>query len=81
MPAAVFVGLAPVQEPGLVRSVIAQTLGRKDETTISDWLRARELLLVLDNFEHLLEAAPLVTELLTAAPACVCWRPAVRRST
>ena len=68
MPAAVFVSLAPVQEPGLVRSVIAHMLGLTDETRISDWLRSRELLLVLDNFEHLLEAAPLVTELLTAAP-------------
>ena len=72
MPAAVFVSLAPVQEPGLVRLVIANVLGLTDETTISDWLRSRELLLVLDNFEHLLEAAPLVSELLTAAPGlCV----------
>ena len=63
-----FVSLAPVQEPGLVRLVIANMLGITDETTIADWLRSRELLLVLDNFEHLLEAAPLVTELLTAAP-------------
>ena len=68
VPAAVFVSLAPVQEPGLVRLVIANMLGLTDETTIADWLRSRELLLVLDNFEHLLEAAPLVTELLTAAP-------------
>jgi predicted ATPase/DNA-binding SARP family transcriptional activator len=68
MPPAAFVTLAPVQEPELVGSVIARTLGLTDEATLSDWLRPRELLLVLDNFEHLLDAATLVTELLVAAP-------------
>jgi predicted ATPase len=67
-PDAVYVSLAPVQEPGLVRSVIGRTLGLTDEETLADWLRSRELLLVVDNFEHLLDAAPLVTELLSAAP-------------
>jgi predicted ATPase/DNA-binding SARP family transcriptional activator len=67
-PEAVFVSLAPVHELGLVRSVIADALGVKDEATLADWLRPRELLLVLDNFEHLLDATEVVTELLTAAP-------------
>jgi predicted ATPase/DNA-binding SARP family transcriptional activator len=63
-----FVSLAPVQETALVRSVIAESLGLRDETAVVGWLKTREVLIVLDNFEHLLEAAPLVTELLTAAP-------------
>jgi predicted ATPase/DNA-binding SARP family transcriptional activator len=66
---AALVLLAPVQEPGFVRTAIANTLGVKDESALVDWLRTRELLLVLDNFEHLLEAAPVVTELLAAAPS------------
>jgi predicted ATPase/DNA-binding SARP family transcriptional activator len=66
-PDAAYVSLAPVQEPGLVRSVITHTLGLADEAGLGEWLRPRELLLVLDNFEHLLDAAPLVTELLSAA--------------
>ena len=67
-PEAVLVLLAPVKEPRFVRSAIAGALGLKDETELADWLRPRELLLVLDNFEHLLEAAPIVAELLEAAP-------------
>jgi predicted ATPase len=67
-PEAVFVSLAPVQAPGLVRAVIARSLGLDSENALGDWLRARELLLVLDNFEHLLDAAPLVADLLAAAP-------------
>src|SRR5262249_19801137 len=38
------------------------------DANVTVWLAARELLLVLDNFEHLLDAAPLVIELLAAAP-------------
>jgi predicted ATPase/DNA-binding SARP family transcriptional activator len=64
----VFVSLAPLQDPTLLGSVIASSLGLRDEKVLAEWLRGRELLLVLDNFEHLLEAAPLVTELLAAAP-------------
>ncbi len=65
---AAFVSLAPVVEPVVVRSVIAHAVGVQDESVLLDRLRSRELLLVLDNFEHLLEAAPLVSELLSAAP-------------
>jgi predicted ATPase/DNA-binding SARP family transcriptional activator len=65
---AVLVRLATIAEPDLVGSVVAGVLGVRDETQLPDWLRARELLLVLDNFEHVLDAAPLVTELLSAAP-------------
>ena len=67
-PEAVLVLLAPVEEPRFAPSAIAGALGLKDETELADWLSPRELLLVLDNFEHVLEAAPIVTDLLSAAP-------------
>ena len=41
---------------------------RTPEQQVGDFLRTRHLLLVLDNFEHLLEGAPLVGELLARAP-------------
>src|SRR4029453_7485530 len=69
-----FVPLAPVASAGLVASAIAQTLDIK-ETSERPFLEAlkahlaeRHLLLILDNFEQLLEAAPLVSTLLDAAP-------------
>jgi predicted ATPase/DNA-binding CsgD family transcriptional regulator len=65
-----FVPLAPVRDPGLVPSTIAQIIGLQDardrplmEHLVSQ-LRERQLLLVLDNFEHLLAGAPVVTRLL-----------------
>ena len=68
------VTLAPVRDPRLVASAIAGTLGIKEVgglplgETLKHALRDKRLLLVLDNFEHLVEAAPLVAELLAAAP-------------
>jgi predicted ATPase/DNA-binding CsgD family transcriptional regulator len=65
-----FVPLAPVRDPGLVPSTIAQSIGLQDardrplmEHLVSQ-LRERQLLIVLDNFEHLLAGAPVVTRLL-----------------
>jgi predicted ATPase/class 3 adenylate cyclase len=69
-----FVDLAPIVDPGLVGSTIAVALGvhevasRKIQDALEDALRDREMLLVLDNFEQLLPASPLVAELLGAAP-------------
>jgi len=71
-----FVPLAPVRDPGLVASTIAQSIGLQDardrplmEHLVSQ-LRERQLLIVLDNFEHLLAGAPVVTRLLfTRRPA------------
>jgi predicted ATPase/class 3 adenylate cyclase len=69
-----FVALAPIAEPRLVVSAIAGALGvveaggQELAATLKDYLRDRRLLLVLDNFEHLLPAAPLVAELLAACP-------------
>jgi predicted ATPase/DNA-binding CsgD family transcriptional regulator len=72
---ALFVPLAAVPEPALVASAIAQSLGVREagahplaETLVSA-LRAKHLLLVLDNLEHLLEATPLIAQLLVACPS------------
>lgn len=64
-----FVDLAPVSDPDLVVSAIAQTLGITEASenlvgALKRHLRDKEVLLLLDNFEQLLTAAPLVTELL-----------------
>lgn len=69
-----FVSLAPIRDPALVANSIAQVLGVLEPggesllNAITNALRDKHLLLVLDNFEHLLPAAPLVGELLAAAP-------------
>ena len=69
-----FVDLTPVHEPQLVASAIAQALdvrqieGRPALMALNDALRARELLLVLDNFEQVLAAGPVVSALLEACP-------------
>lgn len=71
---AIFVYLAAVAAPDLVSMIIAQTLGlveRPDLPLIESlrrFLRQKQMLLVLDNFEHVLEAAPLVTDLLAESP-------------
>ncbi|HYZ89078.1 MAG TPA: adenylate/guanylate cyclase domain-containing protein, partial [Myxococcales bacterium] len=62
---AVFVFLAPVEEPALVATTIAQAA----EVRELGELRERDLLLVLDNFEHLLEATGEVSRLLSEAPS------------
>jgi predicted ATPase len=68
----VFVGLAPLQGPELVLESTAQALGvgaMSGDTLAEDlvqFLRNRELLLVFDNFEHLLAAAPSVVDVAAA---------------
>jgi predicted ATPase/transcriptional regulator with XRE-family HTH domain len=68
------VELAAVNEPERVASAIAGTLGVKEITGstpadgLTQSLKAKELLLVLDNFEQVLDAAPLVGGLLQACP-------------
>ena len=70
-----FVPLAPVRDPDLVPSTIVQSIGLQDardvplmEHLISQ-LRERQLLIVLDNFEHLLAGAPVLTRLLRETSA------------
>ena len=64
---AAFVGLAPVSSRELVLPTIAEALDVRD-AEVQAHLRERRMLLVLDNFEQLLAAAPAVGELLAAAP-------------
>jgi predicted ATPase/class 3 adenylate cyclase len=70
-----FCDLAPLSDPALVAATIAQALGlreqpgRSDETTVAEHVGERALLLVLDNFEQLLAAAPVVSRLLAACPS------------
>jgi predicted ATPase/DNA-binding CsgD family transcriptional regulator len=69
-----FVALAPIRDPDLVTATIAHALGLPDgpggpiRHRLQSFLRDRHLLLVLDNFEHLLQAAPLTVELLESSP-------------
>lgn len=69
-----FIDLAPVREASLVAAAMAVGLGLSvsGATLIEDlnaYLRPRRLLLVLDNFEQVPDAAPLVADLLAAAHA------------
>ncbi|MFL5761839.1 MAG: ATP-binding protein [Thermomicrobiales bacterium] len=69
-----FVGLAPLTDPALAVTAIAQPLGVREvgheplEATLAEYLRDKQLLLVLDNFEHVLAAVPAVGRLLAACP-------------
>ncbi|HXM92719.1 MAG TPA: tetratricopeptide repeat protein [Candidatus Dormibacteraeota bacterium] len=66
-----FVPLAAVSDPGLIASVIGQTLGIRESggqplETLKEFLQnslRTPMLLVLDNFEHLVSAAPMLAEL------------------
>lgn len=68
-----FVALAPITDPDLVATAITQTLeveSRGDRSIVAhlnEYLRDRQLLLVLDNVEQVLAAAPLIGELLARA--------------
>ena len=70
-----FVALAPITDPGLVASTMAQALnisetpGRPIFESLKEYLQSKSFLLVLDNFEQVVSAAPLVSELLEVCPA------------
>jgi predicted ATPase/class 3 adenylate cyclase len=74
---AFFVDLSPLSDPGLVAAEIASALavrpesGRSEIDTVSEHLRDKELLLVLDNFEQVVNAGPSVVEPLLGAAAGV----------
>jgi predicted ATPase/DNA-binding CsgD family transcriptional regulator len=67
-----FVDLAPLSHHALVANTIARTLGILEnpseplKDTLKRGLVQRELLLLIDNFEHVIEEAPLLSELLSA---------------
>ncbi len=69
-----FVPLAPLRDPDLVVPIIAQVLGLKEanEQPLRDLLQAslqdKRLLLLLDNFEQILAAAPKLSDLLADCP-------------
>src|SRR5918997_2375900 len=69
-----FVALSDVNDTALVPTTIAGALGLGEsgdvalEDLLKEYLGRRELLLLLDNFEQVLEAGPLVGSLLAAAP-------------
>ena len=69
-----FVPLAPVTSAGMVPGTIAGALGIREsagesiEATLRAYLRPRRVLLVLDNFEHVVAASPLVADLLSHCP-------------
>ncbi len=69
-----FVPLAPVRHPAFVLDIIARTLGITEASgqelrdSLVAALRGKRLLLVLDNFEHLLPAAGGVAGLLAGCP-------------
>jgi predicted ATPase len=69
-----FVDLTPLVDPALVAPTVANMLGVQEAgdrplaARLADALREREVLLVLDNFEHVLAAAPFVATLLATCP-------------
>jgi predicted ATPase len=72
-----FVPLSPISDPSLIASVIVQTLGIREGGGQSpleilkknlERLLCAPMLFLLDNFEHLIQAAPTVAELLTMGP-------------
>ena len=70
-----WVSLAPLSDPALVAPSIAAVLGITDTgehsplETLKRALRKKRLLLVPDNFEHLVDAAPLIGDLLRSCPS------------
>ena len=69
--AALFVPLAAVQDPGEVAAVVLRAIGVEQSgadpaRALIAALRDRRVLLVLDNFEHLLDASPLVADIIAA---------------
>jgi predicted ATPase len=69
-----FVSLAPISDPALVQAAIAQALGVEQgpgqsvAEALEQYLLEKQQLLVVDNFERLLEAGPPLTHLLAACP-------------
>src|SRR5262249_14218712 len=69
-----FVPLAPVRDPALVASAVAQVLGVREAAdrplvaALRTFLREGQALLLLDTVEHVLDAAPLATDLLAVCP-------------
>ena len=71
---AAFVDLAPIRDPALVPAAIADALGLREIgqqdlwSSLLTYLEDRRMLLALDNFEQIIDAAPLIGDLLGACP-------------
>ena len=69
-----FVPLAPISDPDLIVSTTAHTLGLQEAgglplvEVLKNYLRDKEMLLVLDNFEHVISGSPVVSDLLAICP-------------
>lgn len=69
-----FAALAPVRAPEFLAQTLTyaveycDTTGRESKADLLKHLRDKRLLLVIDNFEHLIASADLLAEILTAAP-------------
>jgi predicted ATPase len=61
-----WVGLATIRDPELVVETIAQAVGARDG--LAGWIGERELLLLLDNVEQVVDAAPELAELVETCP-------------
>jgi predicted ATPase/class 3 adenylate cyclase len=64
-----WVGLSALRDPALVTETIAQTLGARDG--LAEHIHERELLLLLDNLEQVIDAAPELARLVSACPHLV----------
>jgi predicted ATPase len=70
-----FIDLAPVRDPAVLATAVARALGlapvsaEAAEDHLAEALQDRELLLVADNLEHLLDETQLLSRMLAAAPA------------
>src|SRR5712691_5391322 len=70
----VFVALAPLRDPSLLSATLAQALGLRESPLgqvseqVQAYVQEKQLLLVLDNFEHLRQAAPFIADLLATCP-------------
>ena len=69
-----FVPLTPIRDPALVLPAIAQALGVKEAgdrplmDTLRAFLRDKHVLILLDNFEQVMDAAPLPAQIISASP-------------
>jgi predicted ATPase len=70
-----YVPLASIGDPQLVAATIAQTLGLQEArgtesitAALQNFLRDKRMLLLIDNFEQVIEAAPVVADLLQTCP-------------
>jgi predicted ATPase/DNA-binding XRE family transcriptional regulator len=69
-----FIALAPLNDAGLVIPTVARSLGLREtpgqtpREAVHTHLRDKRLLLVLDNFEHVLQAAPVIADMLEFCP-------------